>query len=182
LGVKEDIKILLSIGELSKRKNHTIAINSVKILLDQGYKLIYLIAGDGPLKRKLTNQIEKLKISNNVFLLGYRKDIPELISISDLVVSTSKQEGLPINILEALHLNKIVLMSKVRGHIDISSGLLDEMLFLNNSFSLYEKLKIIMSSYTLYQEKVNYYSSVIQKFKLEHLINKYDELYLNELK
>jgi glycosyltransferase EpsD len=58
----------------------------------------------------------ELGISKNVHFLGYRDDIAQLLKISDLYVSTSRQEGLAVNILEARVAGLPVEATKIRGH------------------------------------------------------------------
>jgi glycosyltransferase EpsD len=62
---------------------------------------------------------EKLGIQNNVKFMGYRRDIPELLAACDVAVSSSRQEGLPINIVEAMAMGKPIVATRVRGNSDL---------------------------------------------------------------
>lgn len=52
-------------------------------------------------------------------MLGYRRDIHKLIALSDISVSVSRQEGLPVNLIEALAIGKPIVATDVRGNSDL---------------------------------------------------------------
>ncbi|MDI3481726.1 MAG: hypothetical protein PWQ97_1381 [Tepidanaerobacteraceae bacterium] len=89
---------------------------------------LFLIAGDGPEKPKLKKIAHQLGIEKNLKFLPFRRDIYKLIDRSDMVVLSSRSEGLGISILEALALSKPVIASNVGGIPEIvahgSTGLL----------------------------------------------------------
>ncbi|MDK2877375.1 MAG: hypothetical protein PWR06_91 [Thermoanaerobacteraceae bacterium] len=78
-------------------------------------KPLFFIAGDGPQMPELKKMARNLGIEKNVRFLGFRKDIYNLIGLSDMVVLSSRNEGLGISILEALALKKPVIASNVGG-------------------------------------------------------------------
>ena len=102
LGYNKEDFLLIYVGELSKRKNQKLAINMMKIVSQKIPKSKLLLVGDGELREQYAQQIKDLKLENHVFLLGYRTDVNQLMSIADIVISTSTQEGLPVNLLEAM--------------------------------------------------------------------------------
>lgn len=87
-----DCKLLLSVGELSVRKNHKVVVEALQ-KLPNGYW--YVIAGKGDLKEKL----EKMDTTGRLKLLGFRTDIVDLLHSSDLFVFPSLQEGLPVALM-----------------------------------------------------------------------------------
>ena len=58
-------------------------------------------------------------IENEVNFLGYREDIPQLMKISNVAVSTAKQEGLPVNLIEAMMCNLPIIATDCRGNRDV---------------------------------------------------------------
>lgn len=117
LGVNENEKMLLSVGELSKRKNHEIIIKALAKISCKKWK--YFICGSGPLKKYLKDLVYQNELQNNVFFLGYRKDINELCACADLFVFPSLQEGLPVALMEAMAMKTPVISSKIRGSEDL---------------------------------------------------------------
>ncbi len=117
LGIGEGDFLMLSVGELSKRKNHQIVIEALAKLKDK--KIKYIICGQGPLKDKLEQLAEKLGVKDQLFLLGFRTDVIEICKSSDLFVFPSLQEGLPVALMEAMSCKTVVVCSKVRGNVDL---------------------------------------------------------------
>lgn len=102
LGISEQDFVILSIGELSDRKNHKIVLEALQQLArHQRSNIYYLIAGTGPNKSLLVNEAKKFGFENNFKLLGYRSDIHDLNYASDLFVFPSLREGLGIAGLDA---------------------------------------------------------------------------------
>jgi len=117
LGIPADATVIISIGELSKRKNHQVAIKAMsKIKSD---KLYYIICGQGKLQKKLRDLCQKLKLENFVLFLGYRNDISDLLHMSDIFVFPSLQEGLPVALMEAMAAGLPCIVSKIRGNTDL---------------------------------------------------------------
>ena len=78
-----------------------------------------LLVGDGELREQYAQQIRDLQLEENIFLLGYRTDVDQLMSISDIVISTSTQEGLPVNLLEAMGTGLPIIATDCRGNRDL---------------------------------------------------------------
>lgn len=116
LGVPEEAFLLISVGELSKRKNHSVVIQALSQCKEKD--IYYIICGSGVLEGKLLKLIEKYTLQGRVKLLGYRTDIPELLSISDCFIFPSLQEGLPVAVMEALAVGLPVICSDIRGNRD----------------------------------------------------------------
>ncbi len=117
LGIEPDDFLLLSVGELSKRKNHLAVVKAIARLNDA--KIKYVICGQGLLKQQLEKAIENFDIKSQVKLLGFRTDIIELCKIADLFVFPSLQEGLPVALMEAMACGLPCIVSKIRGNVDL---------------------------------------------------------------
>lgn len=121
LGISKDTVVLLSIGEMIKRKNHETALRALEKLENQDF--VYLICGKGELSDYLRGIAVKLGIENKVRFLGFRNDIPEICAISDVLVFPSYQEGLPVSVMEAMSAGMAIVASSIRGNTDlIESG------------------------------------------------------------
>jgi glycosyltransferase involved in cell wall biosynthesis len=94
--------ILISVGRLSPDKCFDDLLHSFDIIHKQRPETVLVIAGDGIERASLEAQTKALGLTDSVFWLGMRDDIPALLSASDMFVSASKREGLPIAILEAM--------------------------------------------------------------------------------
>lgn len=146
LGIEESDIMLLSVGELSERKNHEVVIRALKEIDDSHIK--YFIVGKGELENYLSSLIEQLGMKNQVRLLGFRTDISELCHTADLFVFPSHQEGLPVALMEAIASKTLVIASKIRGNVDL----------LKNENYLFNQCDI-----TDVKNKINYALSIISK-------------------
>lgn len=116
LGLKRDDFLLLSIGELSKRKNQQVIIRTLGKIKDD--KIHYLVCGKGDLLEELQNLARKNGMERNVHFLGYRNDVLDICSQVDLFVLPSLHEGVSVASLEAMYCGLPVVISDIRGARD----------------------------------------------------------------
>jgi len=117
IGVPEDATLLMSVGELNENKNHSVVIQALAKLNDKSVH--YAIAGNGPLKASLEVLAESLGVGEQLHLLGYRRDVPELLKASDVFAFPSQREGLPVSVMEAMAAGLPIIASDNRGTRDI---------------------------------------------------------------
>lgn len=123
MGISHDAFFMISVGELSIRKNQITvlkAINKIKVSHPEiATKLKYAIVGQGSLEGEYREYIETHQLQGMVELLGYRPNVPELLRAADLFVFPSLQEGLPVALMEAMASGVPVVCSKIRGNVDL---------------------------------------------------------------
>ncbi len=117
LGINSNEKVILSVGELEKRKNHETSILAFKEADVENTKLF--ICGVGTQENSLRKLIEELQLEQRVFLLGYRTDISELCHMSDVFLFTTYQEGLSVALMEAMAVGVPCIVSEIRGNVDL---------------------------------------------------------------
>lgn len=118
-GFDDNDFIMIYVAELSNRKNQEYLIDRVMELKEEISNFKLLLIGRGSKKEILEEKIRDYNLQDNVFLLGYRKDINDLMKMADVAVSTSKQEGLPVNILEAMATGLPAVVTNCRGNRDL---------------------------------------------------------------
>lgn len=121
-GYTTDDFILIYAGELSYRKHQDLLINVAGKLKDKIPNLKIILAGSGELEEQYNNQIKGLGVQNQVELLGFRKDINNLMNLADIAVSASRQEGLPVNVMEAMATGLPLIVTDCRGNRDLVSN------------------------------------------------------------
>lgn len=136
--------VVLSVGELNKNKNHEVVIRAIAKI--GNVDIHYLICGQGRLDGYLRNLSKKLDIENQVHLLGFRKDIPNICKSSEIFAFPSYREGLSVALMEAMANGLPVVCSDIRGNkdlIDNKGGYLIEPIdvdgFAEKILLLYEK-------------------------------------------
>ena len=168
LGIPQDAKLLISVGELNRNKNHETVIKAIKDL-----DVYYLIAGRGDLQNHLQNLIDELNLSDRVKLLGYRTDVAELYAASDVFVFPSFREGLPVSMMEAMASGLPCIASKIRGNVDLIDN--SENGYLCNPSLSDEFTKAIECILTDDSLKANMSQANIQKAK------KFDVIPINDI-
>lgn len=117
LEIPQGAIVLLSIGEMIKRKNHETTLKALAQLKNKNY--IFLVCGRGELENHLKELSEQLGIRDKIRFLGFRNDISEICSVSDIFVFPSFQEGLPVSIMEAMSAGMPIVASRIRGNTDL---------------------------------------------------------------
>ncbi|WP_323616834.1 glycosyltransferase [Erysipelothrix rhusiopathiae] len=118
-GIQSDDFLVLSIGELNENKNHILALNAMKILISNNNKIKYIILGTGDRLSSYEAFIKVNQLGNNIFFGGYQGNVVPFLERTDLFLSCSYREGLPVSVLEAMSSKKPVLVSNIRGHVDL---------------------------------------------------------------
>lgn len=123
IGVADDEIMVLSVGELSSRKNHQIIIKALS-RMESKEKYVYVVCGNG-INGGTGQYLEQLAKENNVrlLLLGFRSDIPEITKCSDIGAIPSVREGLGLAGVQSLAAGVPVVGTSVQGIKDyISDG------------------------------------------------------------
>ena len=102
-------------GRLEVQKGHAYLLEALPKVLPQFPSLRVLVVGDGSLRVELAAEINRCGLGDHVVLTGYRRDVYDILRISDLVVLPSLWEGLPLTAIEAGALGKPILATSVDG-------------------------------------------------------------------
>lgn len=132
-----DAKLLFSVGELNKNKNHEAVIRALAELRDENVH--YAIAGAGELQSYLGKLSEALGIGGRVHLLGYREDVGDLYKIADIFVLPSLREGLNVSLMEAMASGLPVICARIRGNVDLIEDISGGILCAKNRTDEYEE-------------------------------------------
>ena len=107
--------LILSIGRLTYQKAHTYLLKAFSTVLKQHPNSLTALAGEGPLLGDLETEANELGIRNKVRFLGVRSDIPDLLTASDFFVLSSRWEGMPLVLLEAMRAGIPIAATDVHG-------------------------------------------------------------------
>jgi Glycosyltransferase len=116
LGIKPDDLAVGMVGCFKPQKSPQDFIRLAFLLQPDLSRVKFILVGDGALRKKIEKLILKLNLQNKVFLTGWRRDIPRILSAIDVFILTSLWEGLPISVLEAMACGKPVVATKYGGH------------------------------------------------------------------
>ena len=182
-GFKEEDFILFYAAELNHNKHQDLLINVVNILKDRIPNIKLLLAGNGPLEGQYKRQVEQLNLGRYVDFLGYRDDIPSLLAMSDVVVASSRREGLPVNIMEAMATGLPIVATDVRGHRDlIINGENGYIVGLDDIEGFAKSIEYLYK----YKELRNKFGKkgieIVQKYSLVNVLREMESLYQKLLK
>lgn len=119
IGIKKEDIVFSYIAELNANKNQILLIKIIQELKKEQTNIKLLLIGNGKLKKQYQQYIKDEKLENEVQLLGRRRDINELLSITDIYLASSKREGLPINVMEAMYKGLPIIATDNRGHREL---------------------------------------------------------------
>ena len=133
LGISDDESLYIHVGRLHEAKNHVFLLNVFRAVLNKEKKSKLILVGNGDLYKFIKSEIQKLKISENVIMLGARNDVAELLISADYFLFPSKWEGLPVTVVEAQaaglpcyvsnNITRDVNVSKLVRNISIDDGI-----------------------------------------------------------
>ncbi len=161
--------IVSYIAEISKRKNQIKLIKKLNKVDLEKFKIKVLLIGDS-----IIPNVDRYIKNNNIIYKDFVYDVGDYINISNLIISSSLQEGLPLSILEAMHFNKQIIALNIRGNSDL----------LNN----YKKGILVSNIDLLIKEIINTknkeditYKYDLSKYKVENVIESVKDIYNNYL-
>ena len=182
--IPKDDFLLIYVAEFSKRKNQKFLIESLKGLISEGYNNVkLLLLGDGVLLDDMKQYSKTLGIEDNIIFKGYIKEVCNYYQISDICVSSSRIEGLPFNIMEAMSTGLPVIASKIKGHIDLvnpgENGFLYEY---NNINEFCNHVKVLFNDRNLLNNMKISSHNLSKNYSLESVFPNITRIMMDEIK
>ncbi len=101
LGIPAGVTVVGHVGRFEAQKNHTFLLRVAAEYLKMAPETVFLLVGDGPLRKEIEGEARKLGIAGQIYFAGVRKDVPALMrGVMDVFVLPSLFEGLPLVLLE----------------------------------------------------------------------------------
>jgi len=175
LNLKETDFVMIYPSELTKNKNQKLLI---EIMKDLDKKIKLLLPGKDSYKGKYQKLVKKLNLEDRVYFLGFRDDIEKLIQISDLEISTSKNEGLPVNIMEAMYMKIPIVATNCKGNRDlIKNDINGYLVEIDNKNELIDKITFIYKNRKFGKNLGCNSEKYITEYLLENLMKEFINLY-----
>ena len=102
LQIAAEAPVLATVGRLTAIKNYALLLDAAQRVTARFPNLVVLLAGDGELRADLEAQAARLGISANLRFLGWRRDLPTIYAATDVFALTSRNEGTPVALIEAM--------------------------------------------------------------------------------
>lgn len=145
-GYDGDTFIMIYPADLSVRKNQPMLFDALQKIAEKNKNVKLLLPGQPIRLEEYKRMVSERGIADNVEFLGYRRDINNLVGLSDLPVASSFQEGLPINIIEAMAMGNAIVATDVRGNNDaVEDGVNGYLVPVGDSDLMAEKILELMN-------------------------------------
>lgn len=115
LDLPPEAELVLCVAQLAPYKGHVYLLEAWKRVAQERPRAVLALAGDGPLRDSLSEQIASSGLADSVRLLGYRRDVPDLIAAADLFALASPEEGLGSSVLDAMFAGRAVVGADAGG-------------------------------------------------------------------
>lgn len=169
-GFSENDFLIIYPADFCHRKNQVMLLRAFAIVHKKSPATRLILCGQDTASDELRNLALSLGIKNGISYLGYRRDINQLVGMSDVSVSSSRQEGLPVNIIEAMAMGNAVVATDVRGNNDLIvndiNGFLVES---NNSDRMAERLERLVKNRSLLESFGSNSLKIVKMYSIENV-------------
>jgi glycosyltransferase involved in cell wall biosynthesis len=115
LEVPDRDTLVTTVANLRPEKGYDVLLDAAHILADRGLPVTFVAVGQGPLDAEVRERHRQLGLGRRFRLLGQRHDVLRLLTGSDIFVLASRQEGLPVVLMEATSVGLPIVATDVGG-------------------------------------------------------------------
>lgn len=167
---------IVSIGRLTNQKGFDILIDAMKPIIDKNKKVMVYIIGEGEDHENLSNQIKKLKLDKNIFLLGHVENPYPILRQADVYLCSSRHESFSLTVAESIILEVPVISTKCTGPIELLEDGKYGMLIGHKSLDIKKAVESIVDDHN----KLEHYKKIsIERkefFDVKSNIKKWEEI------
>ena len=168
--------VLVSVGELSERKNHSVILKAMSRINNEHIHLI--LVGEGQLENYLEEKARDLSLSDRVHFLGFRRDVPSILCAADIFVFPSLWEGLGLAGIEAMYSGLPIIGSNRQGIKDYiinnKTGFLFEP---TNAEQLCDSINMMLNDEKNTKKMALEGKKLIEMFSIDNSIKALNEIY-----
>jgi len=179
LGIRDE-KVVGMVACLKPQKNPLDFIRCARLIANDNPGVKFLLVGDGILRPQVEREIQKNNLSEDLFLLGWRRDIGAVMSILDVLVLTSLWEGSPLVFLEAMCLSKPIVAYDICGASELIKDNVNGFLVRpKDTEGLAQKVNLLLENHEVCDRMKKFASVVIGRkdFSLNFMIKSLEKLY-----
>lgn len=187
LDLDEKQPVVIQVGRLSYQKNPLTFVKGASLVTRVYPDVQFVLVGDGPLMDEVEDYIQKLGMHKHVHCLGWQDNAYKLIAIADIITLTSRWEGLPYVLLEAMAWSRPIVTTAVNGCPEIVKHGVTGYLVPNNDERAWANSvnKLLEDSKKSVEMGKRGNRRLKEEFSLEKMIEQteilYDRLTLNQL-
>lgn len=152
-GIDRDAFVMIYPADFCERKNQLMLLKALKIITEKHKNVKLLMPGLQTYIAPAEQYCRENNLMDYVEFMGYRRDIYKLDALADISVSSSRQEGLPINLIEAMALGNPIVASDVRGNNDlVENGVNGYLVPLNDSEQMAARITELIDNPALIEQ------------------------------
>jgi glycosyltransferase involved in cell wall biosynthesis len=174
--------LLIKVARLIVEKRHILLFKTINKLVLAGFDVKLLILSDGPERKKLLSYITENNLQNHIFMLGYRRDIMNFVSASDLVIHISESEASSNFVKEVGLLKKPIIVCHDVGDFDEYLVHKINSIIINKTNPKMELENLIANIYLgtegISELGENLHQTVLKRFSLMNIIKAYDQFHV----
>jgi glycosyltransferase involved in cell wall biosynthesis len=181
IGVSGDHLVLGTVARFDYPKGHKFLINAAPGIVREFPNVRFVFVGDGPLRNDVERQINQLGLNDYFVLLGFRRDVKQILGLFDLFILPSLSEGLPNAVLEAMACSNPVVATAVNGVVEVvKDGETGYLVPPKNPYDIARAvIRILKSPATMKEMGTRGRERVAHHFSVEQQISKFEQLYLS---
>ena len=178
LGLNPTDFIIIYTAEFIPRKNHKMSFSVLSDIKKQIPNAHLVLLGKGKIFDEAKAMANSMNIAQDITFAGYVKNTDEYCKASDLFISTSFQEGIPVSIIEAMACGLPVVASKIRGHTDLIKNYENGLLCDVNSKEEFENaIQQLYADKELYEKIKNNNISACKIHNSQNIVSNMMEIY-----
>ncbi|MEO6848710.1 MAG: glycosyltransferase [Chthoniobacterales bacterium] len=183
LGLPQDAIVIGGVGRLHPQKNFSLFLDVAALLRDQT-NVHFVIAGTGPEETMLRRKAVSLGLDKQIHFAGLVSDMPDFYAALDGLLLTSRYEGMPITVLEAMASGLFVVGSDLDGVKEvISDGVNGYLVNPNSAPDFVSRLNSLIASTDVRRTVGNAARRHVEThFAIESMVSTLERLYLQEMK
>lgn len=182
IGISDDVTVLACIGRLVEAKDHQNLLDAVKYMVEKGHTdFRLLIVGDGPYRQQLEGDATEQGINENVLFLGARSDIVDILHNTDICVLSSKREGFPMVLLEAMGCGIPCVSTQVGGVFQLIDENNGRIVPPEDSVALAEAIiALYKDKQTIKKLGVAARETILNGYKIEDVLDAYKQILVDK--
>ena len=179
LQLAADADVVCTVGRLTAIKQHRLFLDTIASAAAARPRLVALIAGDGELRGDLEGYTRVLGIADRVRFLGWRRDLATIYAASDVFLLTSRNEGTPVALIEAMASGIPGVSTDVGGVKDVivSSDVGSRVTEHRGDMLAAEVVRWLADAAARRQSGMRARAAVVDRFSLDRLVNDVRRLY-----
>jgi glycosyltransferase involved in cell wall biosynthesis len=181
LGIRPDEVVLVSAGRLAPQKGIEYLVEAMRILAGQGVRPRVVLAGDGPLRSFIEEQVRQSGLEQQFIFLGFRTDVADILNAADIAVMPTEREGLSISLLEAMAAGLPIITTTIGSNLEVTeNGRFARLITPKDVTQLVDAIQATLQDRETAvaigkQAQVHFYETYTEQVMLDSYMKLYDE-------